>query len=253
MVRSQTPQMNLYILTGHTKGLGRALAEQLGARPDVELIALGRAPDGPIPGGVQLNVDLADAQAINSVFERVQERLAQRHFAKAVLVNNAGVISPVGMLDRSDAADLERSLAVNFVAPILLMRRFLIATATSAKLRRVINISSGAGRRPIFGWGPYCAAKAGIDMATRVAALEAQAAGTGVELVSLAPGVIDTPMQGVVRSSSPEDFVDVERFRQMKAAGELRSPADVAADILRHEQSGKLFVEPVADLRTLDA
>jgi benzil reductase ((S)-benzoin forming) len=245
--------MDLYIVTGHTKGLGHALVEQLGSGKDVELVALGRAPDGPIPGGTQLNVDLGDSRAIDAVFDRLEERLRGRRYAKAVLINNAGVIAPVGMIDRVDAAGLERSLAVNFTAPILLMRRFLIATATSSKIRRVINISSGAGRRPIFGWGAYCAAKAGIDMVSRVAALEAQTAQTGVEVVSLAPGVIDTPMQDVVRSASPEDFVDVERFRQMKAAGELRAPADVAADILRHEKSGKLFAEPVADLRTLGA
>ena len=245
--------MDLYIVTGHTKGLGHALVEQLGARPDIELIALGRAAEGPIPGGAQLFVDLSDPRAIEVVFDRVEERLRGKRFAKAVLINNAGVISPVGMVDRVDAAELERALAVNFTAPILLMRRFLLATEESAKLRRVINDYSGAGRRPIFGWGPYCAAKAGIDMVTRVAALEAQTARTGVEVVSLAPGVIDTPMQGVVRSASPEEFVDVERFRQMKAAGELRAPADVAADILRHEQSGKLFADPIADLRTLEA
>lgn len=245
--------MDLYVVTGHTKGLGLALVERLGERKDTELVALGRAADGPIAGGAQLEVDLADAGAIDAVFDRVEERLRGRRFAKAVLVNNAGVISPVGMIDRVDPDELARGLAVNFVAPILVMRRFLLATRGLAKLRRVINISSGAGRRPIFGWGAYCAAKAGVDMATRVAALEAQTARTGLEVVSLAPGVIDTPMQGVVRSASAEDFVDVERFRQMKAAGELRDPADVAADILRLEESGKLFAEPVADLRTIGA
>jgi NAD(P)-dependent dehydrogenase (short-subunit alcohol dehydrogenase family) len=90
-------------------------------------------------------------------------------------------------------------------------------------------------------------------MATRVAALEAATARTGVEVVSLAPGVIDTAMQAVIRSCSPEEFVDVERFRQMKASGELREPGEVADDILRLEASGKLFAEPVADLRTLGA
>ncbi|HQZ44660.1 MAG TPA: SDR family NAD(P)-dependent oxidoreductase [Usitatibacteraceae bacterium] len=245
--------MDLYIVTGHTKGLGHALAATLGERQDLELIALGRAPDGPIPGGAQLEVDLADFRAIDAAFDRVEERLRGKRFAKAVLLNNAGVISPVGMVDRVASDELERNLAVNFTAPILLMRRFLLATETCAKRRRVINISSGAARRPIFGWGAYCAAKAGIDMISRVAALEAQTARTGVEVVSLAPGVIDTPMQGVVRSASPEEFVDVERFRQMKAAGELRDPADVAADILRLEESGKLFADPVADLRTLGA
>ncbi|MBL0141577.1 MAG: SDR family NAD(P)-dependent oxidoreductase [Betaproteobacteria bacterium] len=245
--------MNLYIVTGHTKGLGQALAAQLGTEQDVELIALGRGQDGPIPGGAQLFVDLTDSRALDVAFDRVVERLRGKRFDKAVLINNAGAISPVGMIDRVDALELERSLAVNFTAPILLMRRFLLATEVSAKLRRVINISSGAGRRPIFGWGAYCAAKAGIDMVSRVAALEAQTAQTGVQVVSLAPGVIDTPMQGVVRSASPEEFVDVEKFRQMKATGQLRAPADVAADILRHEKSGKLFAEPIADLRTLEA
>jgi benzil reductase ((S)-benzoin forming) len=243
--------MNLYIVTGHTKGLGKALVEQLGKEPDVELIALGRAADGPIPGGAQFYVDLGLPRAIHDVCDRIEVRLRGKRYEKAVLVNNAGVISPVGMLDRVDAEELERSLAVNFTAPILLMRRFLVAMATAAKVKRVINISSGAARRPYFGWGAYCAAKAGLDMASRVAALEAQTAQTGVQVVSLAPGVIDTPMQGVVRSASPEEFVDVERFRQMKAQGELRAPADVAADILRHERSGKLFAEPIADLRTL--
>ena len=122
--------MDLYIVTGHTRGLGQALVAQLGAEPDIDLVALGRAKDGPIPGGAQLFVDLADSRAVEAAFDRVEERLRGRRFAKAVLVNNAGVISPVGMVDRIDAIDLERALAVNFTAPILLMRRFLIATAT---------------------------------------------------------------------------------------------------------------------------
>ena len=245
--------MNLYLLTGHTKGLGAALAQRIGRQPDNEIIALGRAPDGPIEGGAQLQVDLADVGAVESAFDRLEARIAGRRYEKAVLVNNAGVVSPVGMIDRVGPADIGASLAVNLVTPLVLMRRFLHATATIAKRRRVINISSGAGRRPIFGWGAYCSAKAGLDMATRVAALEATTARTGVEVVSLAPGVIDTAMQGVIRSSSPEEFVDVERFRQMKAAGELREPGDVADDILRLEASGKLFAEPVADLRALGA
>ena len=245
--------MNLFIVTGHTKGLGAALVERIARGPDNELIALGRAADGPIPGGAQLQVDLADIRALEAAFDRLEARVANRRYDRAVLVNNAGVVSPVGMLDRVDAGELATNLAVNLVAPLVLMRRFLHATATLARRRRVINISSGAGRRPIFGWGAYCAAKAGLDMATQVAALEARAAQTGVEVVSLAPGVIDTAMQGVIRSSSPEEFVDVERFRQMKAAGELRDPGDVADDILRLEASGKLFAEPVADLRALGA
>jgi NAD(P)-dependent dehydrogenase (short-subunit alcohol dehydrogenase family) len=114
-----------------------------------------------------------------------------------------------------------------------------------------VNISSGAGRRPVQGWAAYCAAKAALDMATRVVALEAQARRKPVEAVSLAPGVIDTAMQGEIRGTSAEQFADVERFRAMKAEGKLRDAGDVAADILRLEAQGRLVGDAVLDLREL--
>jgi benzil reductase ((S)-benzoin forming) len=232
--------MNLYIVTGTRRGLGEALAKRIAADKRNELVGISR-PD----------VDLADPASIARAFEAIAKRIAGTTYEKAVLINNAGVIEPVAPLDRADPADIERNLAVNLVAPMLLMRLFLGATE-HVKLRRVINISSGAGRRPIFGWSAYCAAKAGLDMATRVVALEAQVRGFAIEAVSLAPGVIDTGMQGTVRSVSAEDFVDVERFRQMKAEGALRPADDVAADILAAESEGRLTGDDaVLDLRAL--
>jgi len=231
--------MNLYIVTGTRRGLGEALAKRITADKRNELIGISR-PD----------VDLADPASIARAFEAIGKRIAATTYEKAVLINNAGVIEPVAPLDRADPGDIEHNLAVNLVAPMLLMRLFLGATE-HVKVRRVINISSGAGRRPIFGWSAYCAAKAGLDMATRVVALEAQVRGLAIEAVSLAPGVIDTGMQGTVRSVSAEDFVDVERFRQMKAEGALRPADDVAADILAAESEGRLTGEAMLDLRAL--
>ena len=245
--------MNLYIVTGTTQGLGKALAEAIARDPANELVALARAPDAPIPGGARIEVDLADGAAIERACDRVEQRMHGKRYEKAVLINNAGVVAPVAALEAIDADALERNLLVNLVAPMRLMRRFLRMTEGAAPLRRVINISSGAGRRPVSGWSAYCTAKAGLDMASRVAALEAQARGASVEVevVSLAPGVIDTGMQSTVRGISPQDFADVERFRRMKEEGVLRSPEDVAADILRLEAAGRLAAEPVADLRQL--
>jgi len=245
--------MNLYLVTGISQGLGAALAERIAADPANELVAIARAADGPIPGGARFQADLADSAALERACDRVENRIRGKRYAKAVLINNAGVIAPVAPLEAVDAAALERNLAVNLVAPMLLMRRFLRMTEGVAELRRVINISSGAGRRPISGWSAYCAAKAGLDMATRVVALEAGARGLAVEAASLAPGVIDTGMQGAVRGASAADFPDVERFRRMKAEGTLRPAADVAADILRLEAAGRLAgEEAVLDLRQLD-
>lgn len=242
--------MNLYVVTGTTRGLGAALAARIAAQAGNELVALARGADGAIEGGRRIGVDLADMAAVARAGERLAGLARGKRYEKAVLVNNAGVVSPVGPLHEVDAEELRRNLDVNLTAPMLLMRSFLLATA-DVPLRRIINISSGAGRRPIFGWSGYCAAKAGLDMASRVVALECESRGLAVEVVSLAPGVIDTDMQGVVRAASAESFVDVERFRAMKAGGQLRAPDDVAADILRLEQAGALKGEAVRDLREI--
>lgn len=242
--------MNLYIVTGTTRGLGAALASRIAAGKDNHLVAIARAPSGDIPGGERWQAELSDPGEVRAACERMERLAASRAFGKAVLINNAGVVSPVGPLDQVDPAELERAIAVNVLAPLLLMRGFLRATAR-VPVRRVVNISSGAGRRPVFGWGAYCASKAALDMASRVVALECASRGLAVDVVSLAPGVIDTPMQEVIRGRSAEEFVDVERFRQMKAEGVLRPADDVAADILRLEAEGRLRGEAVQDLRQL--
>jgi len=245
--------MNLYIVTGTSRGLGAALARLIARDAENELVAVSREPEGDIPGGVRFTADLSDMRAVEALCERIASRVRARRYGKAVLVNNAGIVQPVAPLERADAAELERNLAVNLVAPMLLMRGFLRATEGVAGVRRIVNISSGAGRRPISGWSAYCAAKAGLDMATRVVALEAQSRGLAIEAVSLAPGVIDTGMQERVRGASANDFADVERFRRMKEEGELRPAEDVAADILAAEAAGRLAGEAVGDLRSLSA
>ena len=235
--------MNLYVVTGTTRGLGAALAAQIAASPANELVTLSRS-------GATLTVDLADGAAVEAACESLEHLLRGKAYDKAVLFNNAGVVEPVGPLDRVEAAALARNVAVNLVAPMLLMGGFLRATKAVA-LRRIVNISSGAARREIFGWSAYCAAKAGLDMASRVVAVEAKQRGLAIEVTSLAPGVIDTAMQDTVRGASAETFVDVERFRKMKAEGTLRRAEDVAADILRLEASGKLQGDAVRDLRQI--
>lgn len=242
--------MNLYVVTGTTRGLGAAFAREIARDERNELVALSRAPDGPIPGGACIHADMADAASLEAACDRLEARIRGKRYEKAVLINNAGIVAPVGPLDEVAAEDIARNLAVNLTAPMLLMRRFIRATP-AVPLRRIVNISSGAGRRPIFGWSAYCAAKAGLDMASQVVALEAAAREQPLEVVSLAPGVIDTPMQDLVRSATPQQFVDVERFRAMKADGVLRPPAEVAADILRLEAAGKLAGEPIRDLRQI--
>jgi benzil reductase ((S)-benzoin forming) len=113
----------------------------------------------------------------------------------ATLINNAGVIPRIGPLQDADAADLAHALRVGLEAPMQLTAAFLHATQSWPGARKVLNISSGLGRRPMASQSAYCAAKAGMDHFTRCLALEEAAKPHGAKVCSLAPGVIDTDMQ----------------------------------------------------------
>lgn len=220
--------MNLFIVTGTTKGLGAALVSQLAREAGNLVIGMSRAADSAgNPANVRVDFDrIGD---IAPAFARAEAIFSGSKFESAVLLNNAGVVAPVERFDRMDPALVATNINVNLVAPLVLTRLFAERTAGLAPRRLVVNISSGAARRAIAGWSAYCAAKAGLEMATRVAALEAA---EDLSICSLAPGVIDTPMQAVVRGAASEAFPDVARFQAMKADGMLRDATDVARDII---------------------
>src|SRR5690606_39916440 len=89
-----------------------------------------------------------------------------------VLVDNAGAIEPIGLVESLQAAPLSRSLQVNLGSAMLLSAVFLAATEPLDAERRILNISSGAARYPVAGWSAYCSAKAALDMFTRCIAAE---------------------------------------------------------------------------------
>ena len=223
--------MNLFILTGTTRGIGAALLDVLAADKNNIVVSLSRAPTTSA-APFNVHVDLGDIAAIEPAFAACAEHLAGRHFDRAVLINNAGVVSPVGAFDQIGAADTATNLIVNVAAPMILSRLFAHATRRSAAQRLIVNISSGAAKRPIAGWSAYCAAKAALEMATRVAALEASTIDPTLAICSLAPGVVDTDMQGLIRGTNEQQFPDVAKFRAMKADGVLRSAHDVAREII---------------------
>ena len=222
--------MNLAIVTGTTKGIGAALREVLAADANNLVITLSRAPATTSPP-FNVNLDVSDLGAIEPAFAQVTRLINYQHFDRAVLINNAGVVLPVGAFDQISAADTGHNLIVNVAAPMILSRLFANATRRVATHRLIVNISSGAAKRAVAGWSAYCAAKAGLEMATRVAALEASTNDPTLSICSLAPGVVDTAMQGLIRGIDEKDFPDVARFRAMKADGGLRDAHDVAVDI----------------------
>jgi benzil reductase ((S)-benzoin forming) len=244
--------MHLTILTGASRGLGRAVAEQLLAQGHHVLALSRNAADLPVPPGAQLTAWSADLADAAPVAQRLHDWLAARdttHLQSVTLINNAGVVSQLAPLSALDSADLAHALRVGLEAPMLLTAAFLRATASWTAPRKVVLVSSGLGRRAMAGSASYCAAKAGMDHLARAVALEEAAKPNGARIVSLAPGVIDTDMQLQLRSADATLFPERARFAGLKSEGQLDSPATAATKLLAYLARPTFGEPPVGDVR----
>lgn len=248
--------MHLTILTGASRGLGRAMAAQLLAtdrllltierRPDPSLAQAARAASARLE---QWALDVAHDVGVAARLEAWLRQHAATDFASATLINNAGAIGTVGPIDLAPADEIATVLRVGLEAPMNLTAAFLRATADWTGERRVLNISSGAGRNPIAGWAAYCAAKAGLDHFSRVTALDEARRPRGAKIVSLAPGVIDTAMQTQLRAADAAGFPDKQRFVDLHAKSQLASPEGAATRVLAYLARPDFGNNPVADVR----
>ncbi len=247
---------HLVVITGASRGLGRAMAEQL-LRPGQRLLCISRQADEALAArareaGAELEQwqqDLADPVPAAARLAAWLQGCDAQAFDSATLINNAGTIGRPRPLSQAVASELAQALRVGLEAPMLLCAAFLGATQAWRAERKVLNISSGLGRNAMGSQAPYCAAKAGMDHFSRAVALEEQAAQHGAKIVSLAPGVIDTDMQVQLRESEPGMFPDRVRFEKLKADGLLDTPASAAAKILAYLARADFGSNPVADIR----
>lgn len=247
---------HLTILTGASRGMGFAMARQLMAaghtllcisRSSQEALAQHAAQTGaPL---LQWTHDLADGAALGERLAAWLNAQAGKPWHSVSLINNAGVIPGIRPLSEADAAELARALRVGLEAPMQLTAVFLRATEGWPARRRVLNISSGLGRRAMASQAAYCASKAGMDHFTRCVALEEALKPHGARVCSLAPGVIDTDMQSQLRGADRTDFPDLDNFVQLKNKGQLSSPDEAASRVLAYLERPDFGMQPVADVR----
>ena len=218
------------IVTGGGRGFGRAIAETLAGQGASVVIASRNAPelDG-VASGIKKQGGKALAQTADVADERqVQELVlaAERWVGPpTILVNNAGVLDPIGPLAETSGALWLRNIAIN-VGGTYLATRAVLPGMLDRDHGRVVNISSGAADRASAGWSAYCAAKAAVDQLTRVLALEME--GSGVTVCAFHPGYMDTAMQERIRRATPADFPRVEEYRLAHQEGRTRDPHDPA-------------------------
>jgi benzil reductase ((S)-benzoin forming) len=241
--------MHYYIITGASRGLGKALAEAILRQPGTSVLGVSRHATIEHERYQHQPLDLSDILAVENNLHKVFARRPDA--ASVTLINNAAVLGEIGYLGELTNEHFNFVFDVNVVAPAMLMNTFLSAYRGLSVPRLVLNISSGAAQRPTDGWSAYCASKAALEVLTATAQKEQSLRGSGIRLRSLSPGVIDTGMPEHIRAAEPTDFSEAGRFAAYHAQGQLATADDVAAKIVRWLQQPEP-PEPLVALRLAD-
>jgi len=163
-----------------------------------------------------------------------------------LLINNAGVVTPVGPLANQIPNDIASSIHLNVTAPMVLSAALASLLKGKQELR-IVHISSGAGRGAYPGWSVYCATKAALDMHAQAVKQDNQA---NIKICSLAPGVIDTGMQAQIRETDESLFPNKQRFIDLNESGSLANPHVTGKQIVNYVLGSKFGALAVDDLRS---
>ncbi len=166
---------------------------------------------------------------------------------KLVLVNNAGWLGDVKPAAQVSPESIERAYQINLIAPSILSKLFIEQTEKLGAKKVIVNISSGAASYPVHSWSTYCASKAGINLFTQVLREDYPS----IHSFAIAPGIVDTDMQGEIRRLDTDDFPDKQRFVDYKDKGELSRPSDVAAKLLKVIKEPETAPDCVFSLRDI--
>ncbi|HEX7841728.1 MAG TPA: SDR family oxidoreductase [Kofleriaceae bacterium] len=216
------------LVTGASRGLGRALAEQLAARgARVALVAREAGPLGDVVAEIRakggdahaIAADISDKAAIHRIAGQAQGTVGEI----AIAIHNASTLgpTPLRLLFDTECEDLAAVLETNLVGPFRLTK--VLAGAMAIRGAGVIvHVSSDAAVEPYPRWGAYGVSKAAQDHLSRILAAELD--GTGVRVLAVDPGEMDTVMHA---AAIPE----ADRAT-------LQRPAEVAVRIVQMIEDG---------------
>jgi benzil reductase ((S)-benzoin forming) len=224
------------VITGASRGLGAAMAEDFHARGmRVALCARGECTLSNGADVLTTRLDVADQEAVDAF-----AAAAAAKFGRIDLwINNAGVLEPILPVRDLSAAALSCHFDINVFGALYGSQAMARHVAGRDGEGVLLNISSGAAWGGYAGWAAYCMGKAALDRLSETIQLEEAA--HGLRTHAVAPGIIDTAMQDQIRSSDPSIFPMVDKFVEYKEKDLFNTPGFVAEHLLR------LAFDPAAD------
>ncbi|MEL5900050.1 SDR family NAD(P)-dependent oxidoreductase [Clostridium sporogenes] len=231
--------MNYIIITGASKGLGKALALKLGkANTKLYLIArsLKSLQDISIEVGTKggeaetIEFDLSNnIDEIPNLIDSIIKNIDAKQCQSLVFINNAGAIKPIDFIGELSFEDILVNFNTNCISAITLINEFIKNTSKLKCLKKIINISSGVAYNPLIGWGLYSASKSAVNNFLETLIAEQ---GESIKAVSVDPGVMDTDIQNYIRKVDGLKFPYIDNFKKYHKEGRLVSP-DLVANKIR--------------------
>ncbi len=223
-------------VTGAGRGIGRAvalaLAEQgaavaLVSRTQSEMEQVAKEIRARGGTAIASLLDVSNWDMVNWTAQQIAAALGPID----ILINNAGVLDPLGKLWETDPEQAGRLFDINLSGAYYCMRSVLPDMLKHGR-GVIVNVSSGAAVSVTPGWSAYAASKAGLDQLTRSVAIDLK--GTAIRVYSLHPGLVDTRMQETLRSATPDRLPPDRRqfFVDQKEAGHVQSPEVPARTML---------------------
>ncbi len=243
--------MKHYIITGTSKGLGKAICQELLKNNDVKITGLSRTNTISHKNYSHLTIDLSDInQVYNFNFNDVK---LDSSVDKIILINNAGIIGDIKPVGAISNKEIFNTYQINTITPSILMNKFAEKYQFIDTEKIVLNVSSGAGRHSIESWSAYCASKSALDMFSLVFYDEQKhhKKNKAIKIYSIAPGIVDTPMQTQIRNTDKKDFPLVDKFIEYKKQNLLSSSTEIAKKIISFIENSHKYKSVLYDVREL--
>ncbi|MBV6656568.1 MAG: SDR family oxidoreductase [Devosiaceae bacterium] len=190
-------------ITGASRGIGAAAAYELAGRGAKVVLAARTTADCEAhaaaireAGGQALAVscDVGDHESVKAALAAARDAFGPI----TILVNNAGILDPIGRIDDVAADDWAKVIEIN-VLGVYYCARETLSDMRNAQGGTIINLSSGAANSALEGWSHYCTSKAAVKMFTM--ALHKELASEGIRAIGLSPGTVATKMQVDIKAS----------------------------------------------------